>query len=367
MAMTAKEWLVLSRLPGLGARRIASLKVRQPEWPDGWLALLPGPARDALRLWLEHPSRSPLQVEVERALYWASRDAAHHLLTPSHPAWPALLDELPDPPPLLWAQGSLEALDVPGLAIVGTRRPTREGLGNTARFAGDLARAGLAVISGMALGVDGQAHHAALEAGGTSIGVLGCGIDVVYPARHTGLYRQMLEHGGLLVSEHAPGVRANPAFFPRRNRIITGLSLGVLVVEAAEKSGSLISARLAMEQNRDVFTLPGSINNPQARGCLTLLRQGAALVTSVDDILAELTHWSLPALATSPPGGAVVSQAKSAPEDPLLALLSDAPTPLDLLIDLSGQGFGHCQQRLLELELEGRVTQAPGGWVRLPG
>ena len=369
MTMTAKEWLVLSRLPGVGARRLASFRSHQPEWPQGWLVLLPGPARDALRLWLEHPARSPLQADVERALEWESREATHHLLTPAHAAWPVLLDELPDPPPLLWAQGNLSALSMPGLAIVGTRRPTREGLGNAARFSSDLAKAGMAVISGMALGVDGQAHHAALEAGGTSIGVLGCGIDVVYPSRHAGLYRQMLERGGLLLSEHAPGTRANPAFFPRRNRIITGLALGVLVVEAAEKSGSLISARLAMEQNRDVFTLPGSINNPQARGCLTLLRQGAALVTCVEDILAELTHWSLPASpAVAADQGVVDSPfAAQVADDPLLALLSDAPTPLDLLIDLSGQGFSHCQQRLLELELEGRVTQAPGGWVRLPG
>lgn len=366
MAMTAREWLVLSRLPGLGARRLASFRARQPEWPHGWLALLPGPARDALRLWLEHPSRSPLQAEVERALEWEAREDSHCLLTPAHAAWPALLDELPDPPPLLWARGSLDVLSMPGLAIVGTRRPTREGLGNAGRFAGELARAGMAVVSGMALGVDGQAHHAALAAGGACIGVLGCGIDVIYPSRHSGLYRQMLEHGGLLLSEHAPGTRANPAFFPRRNRIITGLSLGVLVVEAAEKSGSLISARLAMEQNRDVFTLPGSINNPQAKGCLALLRQGAALVTCVEDILTELTHWSLPAATLPALSEGVGKPAEPTPEDPLLALLSDTPTPLDLLIDLSGQGFGHCQQRLLELELEGRVIQAPGGWVRLP-
>jgi DNA processing protein len=217
----------------------------------------------------------------------------------------------------------------------------------------------------MALGIDGQAHRAALEAGGRSIGVLGSGIDVIYPARHQTLYRDMLERGGLLLSEHGPGVSARPAFFPRRNRIVTGLSLGVLVVEAAEKSGSLISARLAMEQNREVFTLPGSIHNPQARGCLSLLRQGATLVTCLDDLLAELQPWQLPvAVAVDDEG----PRSDSAPDnlDPLLALLSDAPTPLDMLIELSGRDFVHCQQRLLELELEGRAVQAPGGWVRLP-
>lgn len=366
MTMTAKDWLVLSLLPGLGPRRLATLRAQRPRWPHGWLALLPAAARDVLRLWLEHPSRSPLQPKVERALAWEAADPRHHLLTPCHPAWPALLDELADPPPLLWAHGDLQTLAAPGVAIVGSRRPTREGLGNAARFAADLAGAGLCVVSGMALGIDGRAHHAALEAGGPSIGVLGCGIDVIYPARHGELYRRMRDAGGLLLSEHPPGTRANPAFFPRRNRIVTGLTLGVLVVEAAEKSGSLISARLAMEQNREVFTLPGSIHNPQARGCLALLRQGATLVTCLDDILAELAHWALPTVAKAPAAADDTRPSGGENDDPVLALLSDSPTPLDLLIELSGQGFAHCQQRLLELELDGWAIQAPGGWVRLP-
>ncbi|SHE41702.1 DNA processing protein [Modicisalibacter ilicicola DSM 19980] len=360
--MTTTDWLLLSLLPGVGPRRLAALREHQPQWPLGWLALLPPVARDALRLWLDHPARSPLQAALERALSWETAHPAHHLLTPAHPGWPQLLDPLPDPPPLLWARGDLEALATPGIAIVGSRRPTREGLGNTARFATELAERGFCVVSGMALGIDGRAHRAALDAGGRSIGVLGCGVDVVYPAQHGDLYRRMLDGGGLLLSEHAPGVRANPAFFPRRNRIVTGMTLGVLVVEAAEKSGSLISARLAMEQNREVFTLPGSIHNPQARGCLALLRQGATLVTGVEDILAELEHWGLAA----PVARDASSSATRENDDPLLVLLSDSPTPLDVLIELSGHDFGHCQQRLLELELDGWVAQVPGGWVRQP-
>ncbi|WP_227367746.1 DNA-processing protein DprA [Halomonas sp. M20] len=365
--MTASDWLVLSLLPGMGPRRLAQLRERQPQWPQGWLALLPAAPRDALRLWLDHPDRSPLQPKVEQALAWEAAHPAHHLLTPAHAAWPRLLDELPDPPPLLWAKGNLAVLAPPGIAIVGTRRPTREGQGNTARFATELAERGFCVVSGMALGVDGRAHHAALQAGGHSIGVLGCGIDVVYPSRHADLYRRMLEGEGLLLSEHAPTLRANPAFFPRRNRIVTGLTLGVLVIEAAEKSGSLISARLAMEQNREVFTLPGSIHNPQARGCLALLRQGATLVTCVEDILAELGQWGMTAVAMPASMPAEPSSnTLPANDDTLLALLSDSPTPLDTLIELSGRDFPYCQQRLLELELEGWAAQAPGGWVRLP-
>nr|WP_298410562.1 DNA-processing protein DprA [uncultured Halomonas sp.] len=365
--MTVSDWLVLSLLPGMGPRRLAQLREHQPQWPQGWLALLPAPARDALRLWLDHPARSPLQVKLDQALAWEAAHPSHHLLTPAHSLWPELLNELPDTPPMLWAKGNLEVLESPGIAIVGTRKPTREGLGNTARFATELAERGFCVVSGMALGVDGRAHHAALQAGGRSIGVLGCGIDVIYPSRHADLYRRMLDQESLLLSEHAPKLKANPAFFPRRNRIVTGLTLGVLVIEAAEKSGSLISARLAMEQNREVFTLPGSIHNPQARGCLSLLRQGATLVTCVEDILAELGQWGMPAL--SMPGstsGDTSPRTLPANDDALLALLSDSPTPLDILIELSGRDFPYCQQRLLELELDGWAAQAPGGWVRLP-
>lgn len=362
MTATPEIALALAHLPGIGPRRLAELQRQAPDWPQGWLAMLPAPGRDALRLWLDHPARSPLSALIARAQDWQATATDHHLLYPGHDAWPALLDELPDPPPLLWAIGDLAAFEAPGLAIVGTRRPTREGLGNAARFAGELAAAGLCVTSGMALGIDGRAHQAALDARGRSIGVLGCGIDVTYPARHAELYRRMRGEGGLLLSEHAPGTRANPAFFPRRNRLITGLSLGVLVIEAAEKSGSLISARLAAEQNREVFALPGSLNNPQAQGCLALLKQGATLVSELADILLELGHWvatgDSSTLATHPANPAAPSG------DALLDLLSGSPTPLDLLIELSGRDFGFCQQRLLELELEGRVAQAPGGWVR---
>ncbi|GGX94273.1 DNA protecting protein DprA [Litchfieldella qijiaojingensis] len=359
--MTAKDWLIVSRLPGVGARRLAELLTRCPDWPEGWLALLPDPARQALRLWLDHPKRSPLLAECKALDAWLAESPAHTLLHPDHPAWPSLLRELPDPPPVLWAAGDLDALLPPALAIVGSRRPTRDGLGNAARFGAELAERGWCVVSGLALGVDGHAQRAALDAHGRSVAVLGCGVDVVYPPRHGDLYRRLLAEGGLILSEHPPGTRARPAFFPRRNRIVTGLSLGVLVVEAAEKSGSLVSARLATEQNREVFVLPGSLNNPQARGCLALIRQGAVLTTCVDDILAELGHW-----AGNPPSVATSDVDKALESDPLLGWLSDAPTPLDALVNLTGQDVTSCQLRLLELELEGRVTQASGGWIRLP-
>ena len=372
--MTAKDWLVLSLLPGLGPRRIQALRERAPGWPDGWLALLPKPAAAALRLWLDHPDRSPLAPAIEALDSWLAASPHHAFLHPGHSYWPPLLDELPDPPIVLWANGDLAALTPPALAIVGSRRPTRDGFDSAAAFGRDLAGQGYTIVSGMALGIDGSAQRAALDAGGASVAVLGCGVDVVYPPRHEGLHRRLQGEGGLLLSEHPPGTRARPAFFPRRNRIVTGLSLGVLVVEAAEKSGSLVSARLAMEQNREVFALPGSIHNPQARGCLGLIRQGATLVTGIEDILAELPAWggtSARGLADAPGKASqmtpTTASSDAAAQDPLLELLSERPTPLDVLVEFTGKDVGHCQRRLLELEIEGLVTQAVGGWVRLSG
>lgn len=385
-----RDWLALDALPGLGPARLAPLLRRWREgddlhWPQGWLAALPANLAQPLRLWLDHPARSPLTPAVDAALEWERADARHHLLHPGHPAWPDLLTQLPDPPTVLWAKGDLEVLNRPAMAVVGTRRPTREGQDNAARFARDLVAKGFCIASGMALGIDGAAQRAALQAGGATIGVLGCGVDVIYPPRHASLYRELLAGQGLLLSEHPPTTRAHPRFFPRRNRLITGLSQGVLVVEAAKKSGSLVSARLALEQDREVFAIPGSIHNPQSTGCLRLIRQGeAALVRHVDDILDDLAAWQVPVsdvlpkahtessqfspssprIATNPSLPAVAS---AAPDSPLLAALSDAPTPVDLLVELTGQSVADIQLGLLELELDGWAAQTTGGWVRRGG
>lgn len=372
--MDAQAWLVVNALPSMGALRIAQLVVRQPHWPEGWLAALPSRAASELRLWLEHPTRSPLQKVIDETLAWQQGGPSRHVLHRGHPAWPALLNELPDPPVVLWAQGDLCALEGPKLAMVGTRRPTSEGTHNAQTFARELTRRGWCVVSGMALGVDGVAQRAALNASGSTIAVLGCGVDVIYPASHRDLHEQLSRlPGGLLLSEHPPGTLARPAFFPRRNRIITGLSLGTLVVEATEKSGSLVSARLTIEQDRELFVLPGSLHNVQARGCLSLLRQGSAhLACSVDDIIADLGHW---AEAFIPPDAAIQKPLperveKLAREEPLpdslLAALSATPTPIDTLVASTGTSVSDCQQRLLMLELEGWVSQQAGGWVRLP-
>ncbi|MBP5981500.1 MAG: DNA-processing protein DprA [Halomonas sp.] len=391
--MDASEWLVVNALPGMGALRISQLVARKPRWPEGWLAALPSNAASALRLWLEHPERSQLQQCVDDALAWQQGGPNRHILHRHHPAWPELLNQLPDPPAILWAQGDLRALNGPTLAIVGTRKPTSEGSANAQGFARELAHRGWCIVSGMALGIDGIAQRAALNAGGSSIAVLGCGVDVIYPARHRDLHEQ-LSHapGGLVLSEHPPGTTARPAFFPRRNRIVTGLSLGTLVVEATEKSGSLVSARLALEQGKELFALPGSLHNVQAQGCLHLLRNGATLVRHVDDIVDELQQWAghfLPqaghgqadydqtghqqagrdqlAAAPLPPLPSSLPPRESEPlPDTLLNALSTTPVPIDVLVHNTGETVSSCQQRLLMLELDGWVAQQAGGWVRLP-
>ncbi|MGM8932948.1 DNA-processing protein DprA [Salinicola halophyticus] len=388
MTLGVRDWLALNALPGLGPARLMPLMRRWREdddlhWPQGWLAALPLSLSQPLRLWLEHPARSPLTVSVDAAIAWERDDTRHHLLHPGHPAWPELLTQLPDPPTVLWAKGDLDVLARPAMAVVGTRRPTREGQDNAMRFARELVERGFCIASGMALGIDGAAQRAALQAGGATIGVLGCGVDVIYPPRHASLYRELLAGQGLLLSEHPPETRAHPRFFPRRNRLITGLAQGVLVVEAAEKSGSLVSARLALEQDREVFAIPGSIHNPQSTGCLRLIRQGeAALVRHVDDMLADLAPWQVPpsrsdlSSASKPLQPSEASRVlgsssaahqvptESAPDSPLLAALTDAPTPVDLLVDLTGQSVAELQLGLLELELDGWVAQTTGGWVR---
>lgn len=370
MTLGAREWLLLSQLPGLGVVSLAGFADEQLDWPDGWLARLPREAAQALRLALDHPSRSPLADSVESQMAWCDPDRHRHLLYPGHASWPLALSALSDPPAVLWAQGELAALDPPRLAMVGTRRASREGMNNAALFAQALVEQRFCVVSGMALGIDGAAQWAALEAGGSSIGVLGCGVDVIYPARHRALYERLGQQGGLLLSEHVPGTRAHPSFFPRRNRIVTGMSLGVLVVEAAERSGSLISARLAGVQGREVFAVPGSIHNPEAGGCLRLIREGAVLVRDIEDILDELPDWAVAsrgALNMSEPADPLSQMTQPAPtDDPLLALLSASPTPLDVLAELSDLTPANCQSQLIMLALDGVADQVPGGWIRLP-
>jgi DNA processing protein len=295
-----------------------------------------------------------LDALVQRTVAWRREGAGRHVVTLGDAAYPAALLQTADPPLLLYAQGRLELLQRPALAIVGSRNPTPQGADNARAFALHLARSGYTIVSGLALGIDGAAHEAALSAGGdaSTIAVVGTGMDRVYPSRHHELAHRIAEQG-LLLSEFdlaTPPLREN---FPRRNRLIAGLAQGTLVVEAALASGSLITARCAAEAGREVFALPGSIHSPQSRGCHTLIKQGAQLVESAEDILAELR----PAAPAPPLEGAPTP----GEGDPLLAALGHDPATLDALVARCGWPPEQLAARLLELELDGHVARLPGG------
>jgi DNA processing protein len=295
-----------------------------------------------------------LDALVQRTVAWRREGAGRHVVTLGDSAYPSALLQTADPPLLLYAQGRLELLQRPALAIVGSRNPTPQGADNARAFALHLARSGYTIVSGLALGIDGAAHEGALSAGGdaSTIAVVGTGMDRVYPSRHRELAHRIAEQG-LLLSEFdlaTPPLREN---FPRRNRLIAGLAQGTLVVEAALASGSLITARCAAEAGREVFALPGSIHSPQSRGCHALIKQGAQLVESAEDILAELR----PA-APAPP---LEGEPTPGDGDPLLAALGHDPATLDALVARCGRPPEQLAARLLELELDGHVARLPGG------
>ncbi|WP_299494054.1 DNA-processing protein DprA [uncultured Shewanella sp.] len=302
---------------------------------------------------------------VELALRWQDSDPEHHIIYPQHSMYPPLLKELPDPPSVLFIKGNIEHLLIPSIAIVGSRSATQTGLTIAYQLASELARMGLNVVSGMAIGIDGAAHQGALDVNGTSFAVLGTGADIIYPKRHAKLY-YVLSQQGCIVSEFWPQVKAYGGNFPKRNRIISGLSMGTLVVEAARKSGSLITARLAMEQGREVFAVPGNILTGQSQGCHDLLRNGAKLVDNAQDIVEEL-----PALCdfhleqVKSRHHIEVDKASDLPFASLLASVGYETTPIDVVVEHSGKTIELVLEQLLELELQGWVTAVPGGYVKL--
>jgi DNA processing protein len=287
---------------------------------------------------------------IDAALAWA-RAPGHSIITLADRAYPPRLLEIADPPALLYVDGRGELLARPGLAIVGSRNATPQGIENATAFARALSEAGLTIVSGLALGIDAAAHRGALAGEGGTVAVLGAGVDVAYPPRNRELQRAIAERGAL-VSEFPLGAPAIAGNFPRRNRLISGLARGVLVVEAALASGSLITARLAAEQGRDVFAIPGSIHSPLAKGCHALIKDGAKLVESAADVLGEL---GLPAPTRTVP--------QSSPEvaHELLRHLGHDPCNVDTLCRRSGLTPDIVSAMLLQLELEGRVASLPGG------
>ena len=309
------------------------------------------------------------EKRLQAATAWLSGGPARSVLTLADPLYPPLLLQAADPPLLLYLQGDAAMLSAPSVAIVGSRNPTVQGADNARDFAARLSGAGLVVVSGLALGVDGAAHDGALKGGGGTIAVVGTGLDRVYPSRHRSLAHRIAE-AGALVSEYAPGTPPLPAHFPKRNRIIAGLSLGTLVVEAALRSGSLITARLALEANREVFAIPGSIHSMQSRGCHLLIRQGAQLVETPDEMIEVLrgagTGTGTGAGVGTWAGLPVESLAEtpatdSVRRDPVLEALGHDPVTLDALMARTGWPAHELSAKLLELELAGQASRLPGG------
>ncbi len=352
-------WLRLILTPGLGPRTARQL-LSHFGLPDAIFAAgLPALLRavpDALARTLAAPANAETQAAADATEHWLAASPAHALLTLADSAYPQVLLTTPDPPPVLFAIGRLDLLNRTALAIVGSRNATQQGVANAEGFAASVARSGVTVVSGLALGIDAAAHRGALAADSdaSTIAVVGTGVDVIYPSSHRALTQQIRTEG-CVVSEFALRTPAIAHNFPRRNRILAGLARGVLVVEAALRSGSLITARLAADSGRDVFAIPGSIHSPLAKGCHKLIREGAKLVESAQDVLDEI-------------GVRAVLQARpdEAPSDTdardsgLLTLLGRDPVDLDTLVQRSGRPASELSAALLELELAQDIERLPG-------
>ena len=354
------HWLALCQIPGIGAvtfQRLlkyfhsakAVFSATQTELRQMGLTA------NSLRALLKPDWKS-----VEQQLSWASRPG-NSLLASQSPDYPTLLHEITGLPPILFVQGNVGCLSNPQIAIVGSRKPSAGGKQIALEFAESLSQSGLTITSGLAYGIDSAAHQGALQSAAATIAVLGSGLSNIYPRRHKALASQIRDGGGALISEHPPNAQPLAAHFPRRNRVISGLSLATVVIEAGEKSGSLITARLALEQGRDVMAVPGAVQNPMAAGCHRLIQEGAALVTHSDDILANLNTY-LPPLSQKMPVLAHQTETKlDASQHKVLYYVDYAPTSIDEIVMKSTLTTAQVSSILLALELLGHVSSAPGG------
>lgn len=379
-----KFWLALNQLPRFGLKSLMRLLQTfqhiEEIFEASHKALKALRLKDEIILAIKHPD----WCAVDEALRWALREE-HHILSFADTRYPQSLKEIAHPPLLLFVQGNALRLSEPQLAIVGSRHPTQLGKDHAYAFARELAHVGLIVTSGLALGIDGAAHRGALSAGsaspGHTIGVAGTGLHHVYPPAHQMLVKEIIEQGGAIVSEFPLALKPAPSHFPQRNRIIAGLSQGVLVVEATLKSGSLITARYAMEEGREVFAIPGLISQPQSKGCHALIRQGAKLVEHISDILEELPGCAHAMVSSSPkssppvsasktksiPKASTVTRTKSEltfPYQQLLAEIDYEITPMDMIILRTRLTAREVSSMLLELELQELIQSVPGGYIK---
>lgn len=362
-----RPWLALARTPGLHAGLLAPLLARYGDAETllvaGRKKLLGSDLRPNALEWLASPDQAALDLD-ERWL----EDGPHHFIPVSSERYPPLLREIPDAPVGLFVDGNADVLALPQIAIVGSRNPTHAGAETARAFASHLASGGFTITSGLAIGIDAASHRGALAGGGTTVAICGTGLDTTYPASHKALRGEIAARGAL-VSEFPLGTPPAKQNFPRRNRLISGMSVGTLVVEAALQSGSLITARLAASQGREVFAIPGSIHNALTRGCHQLIREGATLVESAQDIFPQLRQLTL-SLAALP----VVAEGTKAPDSTwvsgspldkdnkiLLDALGFEPAGVDLLVQRTGLKVGEVASMLLILELDGRIESFPGG------
>ncbi|WP_417512885.1 DNA-processing protein DprA [Marinobacter sp.] len=376
------QWLFLTCLPRFGRARRRAMLATIPDLTD-LLTRNPATLRAqglhaetiaAILAW-QQQNETDSSVKTVRQTLLACERHGIGIVNWQHSDYPEALRHIHDAPLVLYTRGDTRLLSHEQIGIIGSRNATPAGLDHARRFAAELSNRNLLVTSGLALGVDGAAHAGALDAGYATIAVIGCGLDRIYPNQHRRLGERVIGTG-LMVSEYPPGTPARAAHFPQRNRIISGLSRGILVVEAGLKSGSLITARMALEQGREVFAIPGSIHSPVARGCHYLIKQGARLVDTVDDILEELgASWSLPAGRALPDQSATQPRSESLATGPLGALdsreiavfeaLGYDPQSTDALCSATGLPADQLVQSLLLLELEGLVSSAPGGFQKI--
>jgi DNA processing protein len=367
------HWLRLDQIPGVGgetARRLLGTFGLPENVFAASFSSLQKVVPERIARAITAPLPEQTAALIARTQEWAAQPD-NRVLTLADPDYPRALLDIVDPPIILYVKGRIELLSRMAIAIVGSRNATVQGMTNAERFSDALSAAGLSIISGMALGIDTAAHigglHAAeaSDAAGSTIAVIGTGADIVYPARNRSLAHRIAEHG-CIVSEYALGTPAIAANFPRRNRIISGLARGVLVVEAALQSGSLITARMATEQGRDVFAIPGSIHSPLSKGCHQLIKQGAKLVEAAQDILEELQYAPTAHRAATSIDSAEneTAAASDAPQDVLLHAMGFDPVSLDTLAARSNEDVNTLHARLLALELEGAIELLPGGLYR---
>lgn len=352
------SWLQLTLTPGIGAATLRRL-LSEYGLPERVVAASRAELSRHMGSEAVATLSSPeIARTVEAALRWLE-SPGHAITTLGDAAYPRLLLEIPDPPPLLYCRGRLELLNCPSLGVVGSRNATSQGIANAESFSRSFSAAGLTIISGLAQGIDAAAHRGGLSGAGSTIAVLGTGVDTTYP-RSNALLAEEIAARGLLVSEYPLGAKALAHHFPRRNRLISGLARGCLVIEAALASGSLITARAAAEQGREVFAVPGSIHSPLSKGCHALIKSGAKLVESAEDVLSELSLG---------PAGSAVTTRKSEPRranadaqvDPVLQHMGFDPVDVDSLCLRSRIPADRIAAQLLKLELEGRVAALPGG------